>query len=900
MKEAEHQSIGRYFRFASLASIIMTLVVVFVMYQVYQLKYSSVMNEYISEEKTAVDITTLYIADKIEHIYVDMLFLSDAKHMQAFLDTPEGEKENDEVKQLLYSFSKEHTGLTQIRILDKSGMERIRVNKVEDKVTIVEDEELQDKSNRYYFIDTKEIKEKQLYISNFDLNIEYGKIVVPYEPTIRFIVPLFDSQGERFGIIIININGIEFLKIIREYDLANMVYKNIGLLDSDNYWSLNTKKEDYLDNALIIKNEQQDEIHQLMEKITSNYSVENGMFEKNNIHYVFRKIELPDLNHYIFESPDFSWYIVGYYNVGALIDEYQFLLKYIIPITVLYGFLGAILAYAVVVVYQTKEKNHLMLIASTYVSDNSRDGIFILNSKKKIIYTNSVFETMFGTNVSALQNEIINRVFKEEFHSDDDKSDTTVLWKDNLWTETTYNSYLHKHLTIKAVRDSKQKVVYYIGIYMHPLKDEHSLLYSDKGGDGLLLIDLEELREIGGFIKDNNERSDISAVMVIQIDGSIKKTFDVNQNLHGQFISLVQERLKNEGRLIIEAIPRTDLLVLTDKRVEKKEGYEQWSVDYLENTFSKVLIELEVSRFDYHIHIGTAFSDKDSSDGFILVRDAMIALEVLLRFRKEKCLIYDENYYAYIKEDMSLREELKGAFSSHEFFVVYQPQYRLSDNKIIGVEALVRWKNPRVGLVSPERFISMLEESDEINKLGITVLDLIISDFLNYSELDSPLRISFNLSAKEFMNLHIIELLIDKIKQFKYKQIRFCFEITEMTMIENLEYINDMIARIHRENIEVAIDDFGTGYSSLGYLKKLTTDELKIDRMFIKDYPEMDDGKLIKAIISMGKEMELSLVSEGVETKEQLQLIRGMGCDVYQGYYGSKPVGIDKLMEMLN
>ena len=132
-----------------------------------------------------------------------------------------------------------------------------------------------------------------------------------------------------------------------------------------------------------------------------------------------------------------------------------------------------------------------------------------------------------------------------------------------------------------------------------------------------------------------------------------------------------------------------------------------------------------------------------------------------------------------------------------------------------------------------------------------------------------------------------------------YPQLKWCFEITETTLVDNLDIANEIIQLLHEQGIEISIDDFGTGYSSLGYLKKLNADEIKIDRMFIGDYPERDNGNILKAIVAMGNEMGIKLIIEGVETEAQYEYIKLLQCGNYQGYFGSVPKSWTQIVAIL-
>ena len=259
-----------------------------------------------------------------------------------------------------------------------------------------------------------------------------------------------------------------------------------------------------------------------------------------------------------------------------------------------------------------------------------------------------------------------------------------------------------------------------------------------------------------------------------------------------------------------------------------------------------------------------------------------------------------KNIYESVVKDRSIRDQIDNGFLNNEFSVVYQAQKESDSLRITGVEALVRWENPILGKISPSLFVPIMEQSDKIQQLGKYILELIIEDFEKIlNMIPSDFKISLNLSNQEFNDKRLVSELIARIKESKLDASQFCFEITETTLVENIEHTNGIIDYLHENKIYVAIDDFGTGYSSLSYLKNLKSDKLKIDRMFIKDFPLSDDGTILKAIVSMAKEIGISIIVEGVETEEQLEFIQSQSCEEFQGYYGSKPVGFNDLIKLL-
>ena len=343
---------SKNFNMSIFSSFIVSLIVILIMLYIYNMKYESVVESYSIEQDTSIKITELFINDKLESVYSRMMILLNSKEIDDYVNNPQDEENLKNVEKLFYSYAEEFVGLTQIRILDVNGMEKIRINNTKEGIEKVSKDELQEKSQRYYFTESMKMNEKEMYISDFDLNVEHGRIVVPYEPTIRFAVKLNSNKNEEKGILIINVDGLEFLKVIRQYEKIDDSYKEIGILDSNNYWSLDGDVNKNLSEiALIMKDNTNDEIRKLFEDIFKESAYGQGTFEYDNIHYSYYKIRSTENEKFVFDNKEFSWYVVGYYELGKLIDKSQFILKNIIPITLFYSTLAGIIFFIIMMLY---------------------------------------------------------------------------------------------------------------------------------------------------------------------------------------------------------------------------------------------------------------------------------------------------------------------------------------------------------------------------------------------------------------------------------------------------------------------------------------------------------------------------------------------------------------------
>jgi predicted signal transduction protein with EAL and GGDEF domain len=250
---------------------------------------------------------------------------------------------------------------------------------------------------------------------------------------------------------------------------------------------------------------------------------------------------------------------------------------------------------------------------------------------------------------------------------------------------------------------------------------------------------------------------------------------------------------------------------------------------------------------------------------------------------------------AAVNERAAMVDDLREAIRANQFLLYYQPQ--VLDGKLIGAEALVRWKHPRRGLVPPNDFIPLAEETGLILSLGNWVLETACLQIAAWSALPetSHLTVAVNISAREFRQTDFVEQVLEVVERTGADPTKLKLELTESMLVDNMEDVIDKMARLKAEGLRFSLDDFGTGYSSLSYLKRLPLDQLKIDRAFVRDMlVDTASGAIAQTIVSLCRAMGLSVIAEGVESEEQREFLAGHGCQSYQGYLYSRPLPLNQ------
>jgi diguanylate cyclase (GGDEF)-like protein len=248
-----------------------------------------------------------------------------------------------------------------------------------------------------------------------------------------------------------------------------------------------------------------------------------------------------------------------------------------------------------------------------------------------------------------------------------------------------------------------------------------------------------------------------------------------------------------------------------------------------------------------------------------------------------------------------LEQQLRRALDNEEFELHYQPKINVASGEVVAMEALVRWRSPERGLVAPNEFISVAEEIGLIIPLGAWVLREACVQNRAWQLAGLPrLRVAVNLSAYQFRQKDLLEFVAGVLLETGMDGACLELEVTESVVMHNPAEAASILERLHAQGIHISVDDFGTGYSSLGYLKQFRLDTLKIDRSFVRDISSnADDAAIVRSVIALAHSLRLEVIAEGVETNEQLEYLRALGCDHYQGYLRSKPLPADQFEEML-
>lgn len=294
--------------------------------------------------------------------------------------------------------------------------------------------------------------------------------------------------------------------------------------------------------------------------------------------------------------------------------------------------------------------------------------------------------------------------------------------------------------------------------------------------------------------------------------------------------------------------------------------------------------------------IGIAMYPEHGDEYQALLKNAASAMYKVKELGRNNYQIYSKEIHENILQKFNMQKSLRRAIEQNELILHYQPKVDGKTGELTGMEALVRWQHPEKGLVYPAEFIPLAEETGLIKVLDEWVLKTACSQLKFWKDHGHKnLRLAVNLSAWQFKEQHLPVIVANVLSQAGLDPSCLELEITETVAMENLNFTVNTLSRLMEMGVNISIDDFGTGYSSLNYLKHFPINYLKVDRTFIADILEdKNTYAIVKAIIEVAHTLNLKVIAEGVETKEQLTVLKYMGCDEIQGYYISKPLPVDE------
>ena len=534
------------------------------------------------------------------------------------------------------------------------------------------------------------------------------------------------------------------------------------------------------------------------------------------------------------------------------------------------------------------------------VFESTMEGVIITNSNGDIIAVNPAFSDITGYSEMEVLGK--NPRIRQSGHHDKHFYRAmwasilqTGSWRGEIWNRRKTGEIYPEWLTINTVKDETGITINYVAVFT----DISQMKRSEKELDHLAhhdpLTDLPNRLLLNARLEFAIQRAqrESSLLTVLFIDLDHFKT--VNDSLgHPAGDKL----LKSVAALLSASVRSEDTVARVggDEFVIVLEGV--GGSRHASEMAEKILNNLS-DRYDLDgqtVYIGASIGistyPADGRDGTTLLQHADAAMYRAKEEGRNIFRFYNAELTRKAQDRLTLEAELRRAIEQQEFVLHYQPQVDVSSGAIVGIEALIRWQHPQSGLISPQRFIPLAEETGLILPLGDWVVSAACEQVQAWLTSGlPPITLAVNLSPRQFQHRDLVKRLGTVLDATGLPPGLLELEITEGAIMERGEAAVTTLRALKDLGLKVAIDDFGTGYSSLAYLRRFPVDTLKIDRSFMRDIPRDTSAMEIAAtIIAMARNLHMQVLAEGVETREQLAFLQRHACDTYQGYLNSRPV----------
>ena len=551
-----------------------------------------------------------------------------------------------------------------------------------------------------------------------------------------------------------------------------------------------------------------------------------------------------------------------------------------------------------------KSNANLKVLAQAF---EVNEGILIADCNFNIIRANNACTTITGFKTSYVLGKsltILGKVFAELFQNEI-KNELNMRgdWSGISAARTIRGSEIQLEISITEVKNKNKNGT--LSEYVCILSDVTSKLDSEYRIKQLAYVDqITGLANINQLIIDI-EKSFLSEdylQLIILAPDNFSALTDSYSYIFGEyFLKKITLRLKRE--LLVDH----NLYKLHDNKFAifignsgKKLMSAEQSIKNIDMIIKSIFSKpFSINGYEHYssANVGVVLSLADEYSAEDLITYAQISSNQAARLEGNSLVYYDKTYKAKAQKQIELQNQLHLAVSNQELDFYYQPQVD-AKNRLIGAEALVRWNHPVWGIMLPEKFIPLAEETLLIESIGNYLLKLGFKRLIEWAKNDHTchLTLSVNVTAKQFHKPSFLQNIDDLFKKYPINPSKLILELTESISVEDMEYVSLKMKTLKEKyNIKLSLDDFGTGYSSLSYLQSMPFDEIKIDRCFVQDITSNPkNASIVKSIIALAKIYNFEVIAEGVETQEECHFLKNLGCEHFQGYFFSKPVPLEQ------
>lgn len=792
----------------------------------------------------------------------------------------------------------------QIRLVNPDGKELLRFNRLDEQSGFVPASSLQDKSSRYYMDELSTLANDQLYISRIDQNIEFGAIERPIKPTIRIGYPAILNDGSRVGYYLVNISlnalitphvsAANIHNFIIVGDDKQVVYSTLDLKTStdfaEKYASAETRNK-----TILLENS--DYYFLTSKNILVDTLDTNARSQARQIHIVAAHNKTEILSLILWEALRWSLF-----SIPMLVLFIYYPIRYWRNVTVqnetelsLHNKEEKVLAV---------EQYQLARSEALRIFDENENGIISVDAKGTILSTNTAMNALFEYAEGELIGQPLELLIPRKFHTQHRLGFKHFIANVNS-NEAMWNR------TVKGIAKSGRII---------PIKVSISVLGEDEDARFVAIVSDQsayvETAEKIQFLETHDMESGYFNFdwICTKIDDteteSVGQSLVISMRLRG-LDKVIGEKSISSPREIFCQIEDRILSVLPDKStfisrsfldeilIYSEFEWETEEISFLTiQLYDALCLPIQIFEKCYWVkpEIGTTLHapchERSPRQSEILVQQSRIAMRAAALSNSRAIRAFTPDLEGLIDRLDLIESELPSAISQGQFFLNFQPQIAIQSQELFGIETLLRWKHPTLGMVSPAEFIPIAERMGLAEMIG----DWVIHESFKHSKLWREKNIDYgvlsvNISGAQLESASFLEKLQRQIDAMSLSTMRICLEITESFAMKADVNIDRKLFDARAIGLGLSIDDFGTGYSSLSRLSKLPFTQLKIDKAFVDGVPHVKLARaMFTSILHLAQNLGLEVIVEGVETKRQLDFVTREGAEIVQGYYFSKPL----------
>ncbi|NOR80825.1 MAG: EAL domain-containing protein [Methyloprofundus sp.] len=865
--------------------------------------------------------------------------------------------------EVFIDFLKTNPLYQQLKYLDNQGIERLRIDQQQEKVSLFDDELLVDQSSLTYFNDTMALSKGKVYISDIELFDLQKPDSAAINPVIHIATQVFDKRAKLQGMLVISVSGEDLLNTIQDTMPKNSLN---FLIDSEGYYlshpDTNKSWSKLRDTQYTLQNDFPN-IISLQEQLPGN-NLQHIRTQDKEVFFAPINTDFNQIK---------KWYLVEIIPSNLFLDSTRFYLFISLFISILGIFFSLLMGYTfakfwflnpikklitmthkisrgefvtlslenrqedeigelyrsfnqmslTLAVSERERAKHMdslhkeiterkkvesdLLLHRTFF-EQSNDAMFIADEKSRITYVNPAFCKITGyTDSEVIGNKtalLHSTKHDEKFYQKIwEKVNQSGYWQGEIWERRKGKENFPALQTINTITNDTGEV-HYVSIFkdMSNLREKENELWKLAHFDQLTNLANRKLLEerINIALSEAYRHKTIGSLIFLDLD-NFKH---INDSLGHSFGDLILKEIAARITPIIRSddtvarLGGDEYVILLPALADNTEEATSLTTTVITKVAQALQKPCSFKGHDLHVttSMGVVLFPSDGNSVQKLLKQADTAMYIAKDEGKNTFCFYNSNMQEMADKRLLLEKELRRALKNNELVVYYQPQCNQHFD-LLGYEALIRWVHPERGLILPGDFIPVAEESDLIMEID----NIVLSDACNLLDMAAKTgnvipQISVNISPRQFSNLNFVNWVSSILQKTRVNPEQLMLEVTEGIIVRNLDRTINNMQVLKNLGIRFSVDDFGTGYSSLAYLKQLPIDELKIDRSFICDIgPNKNDAVIVDTIISMAQHLDLDVIAEGVETKEQLDYLIKCGCNGFQGYFFGAPIERNKI-----